>query len=415
MGQTLANYDAMLKEFYLPEAIDALPDMVEMYDEVKRTSKGWTGNKIIEPVRLSRNVGKGARAVGGTMPTPGYQTTEEHQIQAKYNYQTIQLSGQVMKASANTTGAFAKAMTYEMSMAMKDITNDIDRQLLHDGVGNIGVILSGTSSATQTLEYAGAASGSVSRQPGTRFLQVGDLVLIGTATEHGFTGAPEVATVSSITDRNTVVFSASESTVTADIVCFGAAANAPNTNYNNEIQGVEAAMITSGAYQNINHANFKANVLNNPAGALTNRSLTTTLMQQAVDEPWDNAGSKVDLIYGHTSMRMEYLDLMYPDRRYNTGKNMDAGYTGELSFNDIRMKFFRNAPYNILRFLNRGTWTLYHLGGMLHWFDLDGSVLSRVSGVDAVDARLQTYCNLGCNNPRANCALNDITVTLRAT
>ncbi|MDI6787865.1 MAG: phage major capsid protein [Planctomycetota bacterium] len=411
--QTLSNYDAMLKEFYLPPVIDAFPKTVDLYDEFVKDTESWEGNKVIQPIRANRNFGRGARADGGTMPTAGRQTPVEHQVSCKFNYQRIEITGPTMKASRSNDGAFTKAMTFEMNHATKDLLDDIDRQMGSTGIGTIGVVEGAVSNATTVeVDYAGASSSAVTAEPGTRWIKKDMVLNIGTAAEH-VAGTVVNCTVDSVTDRDTFVTTANVTLVDNDIIVQAGAAAAANSSYNNEIEGLTAAMITTGTYQNITvttYPQWKANVLT----ASANRTLTWDLMQQSIDEAEEGGGGRIDLIVAHVSMRREYLDMILNDKRYSGTKGFDAGHEGQLSFNGIKMKFCRNFPYNSLMFCDRSTWALYVQGGV-DWFDWDGSVLHRTSNADAVEALLTYYANLGCSLPSANTWLKDITVTLRST
>jgi len=405
---TMTVFDAMLKETYKAPMTDALPKKVDLYDEFTKSTDEWQGNKVINPVRLTSNKAHGARAEGGTMPNAGSQGTEEHQITAKYNYQIINFSRQVMKASRNNTGAFAKASAFEMKMGLKDLTKQIDRQLYGDGTGTVATIKSGTSSATQTVYYAGAVT-TEENEPGTRYLQAGDELCIGTTTELGTSGAPAYETISSITNAYTIVLAGSVTTVTNDLVVFGhsAATAGANNNYNHEIEGLNAACITSGTYQNIDNAAFKANVYGNSDVV---RTLSGDIMQQVIDGIDRNGNGNCDLIIADISLRRKFLDEVRSDKRFASPANMDAGYTKDLWFNGIKVRFTRNCPYNQIFFLDRGTWKLYEMGP-IEFMNEDGSVLHRGT-TDAFEARLEYYANLSCLDPISNGKLEDITAAL---
>lgn len=413
MAQTVSNYDAALKEYYLPPITNAFPALVELWDEFEKTTEGWTGNKIINPVKVSRNKGIGARADGGKMPAAGRQGLVEHQVTAKYNYARIELTGPVMAASENNKGAFAKALTYEIQGATEDLTNDVDRQLGGDGTGTLATVETGATSATQDVKYAGASSGAISGEPGTRFLEADMAVRVGT-TAQITAGTADNVVVSSITDDGRLVFTASFTSVTNDLIVWG---DANDHAYNSEIEGIPAAMITTGSYQNINvgtYPKFKAQVYGNSG---TNRTLTEKLMQQVIDAI-HTAGGEVDLILAHTSMKLEFLEMMWGNKRYIGPSMADAGFIpkgknrNELDFNGTRFRFIRNFPYNKIAFLTRNTWSLGLQKGGVHWSEEGGSILSKVSGYDSYEALLRLYSNLFCMHPGKNGYLTDITVSL---
>lgn len=420
MGQTLTLFDAVLKEDYGPAIIEALPKKVELWDEFSKEEEGFDGKRWVVDWNVLRSVGVGARRDGGNMPIAGNQTHVDQYVTPKFNYGRIQVTGPTIAASKSNKGAFAKAVASEIKGITRDLYNQLDRQMSGDGTGEIARIETSATSATMELKYAGASSGAISGEPGTRWLQAGDLVLIGTAAQHSGATA-DAFTVSSITDRDTVVMTTSASAISAaDIVTFGSAAALASTSYNAEIEGLLCPVTNrAGTYQNIALSTYtKAAIQYLDAAAAggtagVNRKLTWDLLQQAIDEA--NVYGSINLLVADTSMRREILDLAKNDVRYIGGKNLDAGYTGDLTFNGIRIKFCRNFKYNAIMGIDKETWTLFTQGGGLNWMDDDGAILSRVSGGDAQEALLRTYCNLSCNLPAANFYLCDISATLRAT
>ncbi len=413
-------FDAVLKEDYGPAIIEALPKKVELWDEFSKENDSYDGRRVVIDWNVARNTGVGARRDGGNMPIAGYQTHVDQYVSAKYNYARIQATGPTIAASMTNKGAFAKAIASEIKGATRDLYNQIDRQMSGDGTGEIARIETSATSATMELKYAGASSGAISGEPGTRWLKAGDLVLIGTAASHSAASA-DPFTVSSITDRDTVVMTTSASAISAaDIVTFGSASALASSSYNAEIEGLLGVVTNrAGTYQNIalsTYTDAAIQYLDAAAAGGTagvNRKLTWELLQQGIDEA--NDYGDVNLLVAHTSMRREILDLAKNDVRYVGGKNLDAGYTGDLTFNGIRIKFCRNFKYNAIMGLDKETWTIYTQGGGINWMDDDGSILSRVSGGDAQEALLRSYMNASCSLPAANFYLCDISVTLRAT
>lgn len=415
-GQTLSGFDAVLKDFYLPPIIDSLPQMVELYDEFKKDTSSWEGRKVIQPIKVSRNLGSGSRTSTGNLPAAGAQGYQDHLVYPKYNYQRIQVDEPTIKASAGNSGAFTKVVASEVEGAAMDLTKNIDRQMWHDGTNVLGKITTGATGTSWSVDYAGAATGPVSGEPGTRFLAPGMTIAVGTAAEHA-AATCEFATITStgITNRYTMV-TGTETFVAADLITQADSAAVADNTYNCGIEGVDAPFITSGSYQGISVTTYPAwaaNVRTNPAGAGTNRNLDETLMQQCIDDAWDNGGCKIDKIYCHISMRAEIQNLFRGDKRYTSPSNIDVGNTGELYFNGIPIKLGTQCQYNRIYFLTRSTWTLYVMDNMF-WMNADGAILSRVSGSPAYEASLCYYANLGCDKPRGNTVLKDIAVTLQA-
>ena len=415
MGQaTRTVIDALLKDQYLPPIVDSLPSEVALHDEFKKDSESWSGRQVIRSTRVGRNPGRGSRAEGATLPAAGSQTRVQQIIQARYCYVRVQLTGQAIKSAVNSQAAFTKALTSEVMDGAKDMYYELNRQMQGDGVGNIGVVEGAVSNTTTVeVDYAGASASAVSGEPGTRWIKKDDTLAIGTAAEHA-AGTGVYAVVSSVTDRDTFVTTANVTLVDGDIIVRAGSASATDTSYNNEFQGIQAAAVQSGTYQNLNLDTYPDLRMQSLSNSGTNRTLTWNLMQQAIDEAEEFGGGKIDLILAHTSMRPEIIDLAKDGQRYIGTKNLDGGYTGDLTFNGIKILFTKDMKYNRIYFLTRSTWTYYQLD-TINWMDEDGSILSRVSGYDSYEALMRCYANLSCDKPSANTVLSDIRVTLRAT
>jgi hypothetical protein len=413
-GQTLSGFDAVLKDFYLPPIIDSLPQMVELYDEFKKDTQSWEGRKVIQPIKVGRNVGTGSRGATGNLPTAGGQGYQDHLVYEKYNYARIQVTEPTIKASAGNVGAFTKVVASEVEGAAMDLTKDLDRQFWGDGLNVIGKITTGATGTSWAIDYAGAASGPVSGEPGTRYLNPDMGIAVGTLAEMA-AATCEYTTVSSITNLYTMV-TPSKTFVTGDLISPAASAAVADNSYGAGVEGLDSAFPSSGSYQNISMDNYKSwrsNVYTNPAGAGTNRTLDETLLQQAIDDCWNNGSCKIDKLYMHSSMRAEVQNLFRGDKRYTSPVNIDVGNTGSLSFNGIPILLGTQCQYNRIYGLTRSTWTLYVKGDMF-WMDADGAILSRVSGVPAYEASLCYFSNLGCDKPAGNFVIKDLACTLKA-
>src|SRR3990167_1422408 len=106
MGQSLTNFDAMLKEFYPRDVImDLVKQKAPFYFEL-------------------------------TIPY-------------KYVYGRIDISGPVMKQTRTSQGAFDDVMEQEVEGCIKDGARDLSRQLFGFGNGQLCVLTGTGASATQ--------------------------------------------------------------------------------------------------------------------------------------------------------------------------------------------------------------------------------------------------------------------------
>jgi hypothetical protein len=84
----------------------------------------------------------------GTLPTAGYQGYAEERISLRYNYGRIQLSGPVIRAMKSDKGSFTRAVDSESKGVVRDLKQDVERQLFGTSDGVIATCTTTTGSTT---------------------------------------------------------------------------------------------------------------------------------------------------------------------------------------------------------------------------------------------------------------------------
>ena len=87
-------------------------------------------------------------------------------------------------------------------------------------------------------------------------------------------------------------------------------------------------------------------------------------------------------------------------------RSMDGGFEA-LDYNGKPLVVDRHMRPGGMYFLDESTLELYRMSDF-DWMDEDGSVLSRVAGVDAYEATLFKYSTLGCSACNNNTELADL-------
>jgi len=77
---------AILKNWYQGPIITQFNDMIPFYKEIEKGKQKWNGSQVVVPVKVRRNQGIGATSDGGVLPKIGQQTTQQAQVQARFNY-----------------------------------------------------------------------------------------------------------------------------------------------------------------------------------------------------------------------------------------------------------------------------------------------------------------------------------------
>lgn len=388
MGTTLSTLDAILKNQYLGPVREQINNATILLSRIDSNYDSVVGKNFTIPLHYGRNEGTGARADGGTLPTAGNQSYKECIVPMRYLYHRIELTGPTIKAAASNEGAFIRAVESEMKGAKNDLKASINRQLFGDGTGALTVC--GTTSNSTTVVVTSTAK-----------LRVGmpiDVLVTADGTES--TGAAG-RTVSSITNATSFVISGAAITTDNTFSVYIAGSR------NLEMMGLSGIVSATSTLQGLDVATypwFVANVLTNSG---TNRAISDTLLQTAIDNVSTNSSGEVSAIYTSFGVRRAYQALLTATKQLVNTQELKGGYK-TISFNDIPIIADKDAPASKLFMVDESQLQLFKLAD-LDWMQEDGSILSRVSGKDAYEAVLFAYQELGCTMRNAHALLGDIT------
>lgn len=408
------NFDVVLKEFYEGPVREHLNNSIPILKYVEKSKRSWNGRRVVFPIHLRRNHGVGARGETGTLPTAGKQEYVESKISSKFMYGRIELTGVVIAASQGDKGSFASALRTEVEGLRRDLKVDFNRQCWGNSDASsteTGVLALVNGTPTE----AGGTTTFTVNNPGTRYIKKGMQLAVGTSDElnTNANAGCQYVTVASV--PSTTTFTATgdfTAAVNADLIVQG---ESSGNSKDAEITGL--SFLVSEADDDLqtvdtgDNPEWKANVLDNPAGAGTNRPLSLELMQLAIDNTDEVAGTEPNLIMGHHSLRREYINLLTSDVRYSPeqlkGGFQKLSYAGGM--NPMPIEFDRMAPYNRLFFLQTKDIKLYTMKDW-QWADRDGSSFSRKADSDSWEAFMCWYGNLGIERRFSQTLLADIEV-----
>ncbi len=154
--QTLANYDAVLKDVYRGPIVEQLNQETYLIDQIERQSANdmgqFNGRRLIFPVHSGRNRGRGAGTDGGTLPTAGRQSYQDGIVSLKSMFQAIEVTDQLIKQASSNEAAFVKAVSSEIEGATTDLRKDISRQCYGTGDGLLASCTATQNAATISLD-----------------------------------------------------------------------------------------------------------------------------------------------------------------------------------------------------------------------------------------------------------------------
>ena len=396
MGSTLSTFDAILKTQYLGPIREQLNSSSVLYSRLEKNEDSVVGKNFTIPLHYGRNEGVGARAEGGTLPDAGSQAYKECIVPMKYQYGRIQITGPTIKAARSNEGAFLRAVDSEMRGLERDMKSSMNRQAFGDGTGAIAVCASASSATAITVDS-------------TAKLRVGmpvDILVTATgATTAGVVGD----TVASIT-------SSTAFTLTTGVATYGSIGNTYSVyvagSRTKEMMGLSGIVSATSTLQGLDVAAYpwwKATVLANSG---TNRAISDTLLQTAIDTLEANSSGMCTAMYTSFGVRRAYQALLTATKQLVNTQKLQGGYEAINylggSHGVIPMIADKDAPANKIFIVDEDELAIYRLADF-DWMQEDGSVLSRVSGVDAYEAVLYVYQELGTSMRNAHVLLSDIT------
>ena len=395
MGSTLSTFDAILKTQYLGPIREQLNSSSVLYSRLEKNEDSVVGKNFTIPLHYGRNEGVGARAEGGTLPAAGNQAYKECIVPMRYQYGRIQITGPTIKAARSNEGAFLRAVDSEMRGLERDMKSSMNRQAFGDGTGLLATVAA-SGSGTSTVVVDSTAK-----------LRVGMPIDIIVKTTGAATAGLAGTTVASITDATTFTIS-------------GTLAGSPAATYgvyiagsrNNEMMGLSGIVSATETLQSLDVASYpwwKATV---QANSGTNRAISDTLLQTAIDTLEANSSGMCTAMYTSFGVRRAYQALLTNSKQLVNTQKLQGGYEAISylggSHGVIPIIAEKDAPANKIFVVDEDELAIFRLADF-DWMQEDGSILSRVSGVDAYEAVLYVYQELGTSMRNAHVLLSDIT------
>lgn len=395
-----SNYttaDKVLKEFYLPGAQEQLNNMHVLLTMVESGSKNVEGRRAVLLAHTSRNSGIGARAEGGTLPTPGAQGYQEERVPVVYNYGRGSISGPLMAAATSDKGSFQRQMKAEMDGLVTDIKNDYSRQIYNDD--------------TRTLAQCGVTSASATVVLTTptdvelRLLEQGGRIDIGTA------GSPasvvSAAVIQSVDVANgTVTIDSAITTTSSHFITRSGSLRV------NEITGIRQIVNEGDTLFNIDGSAVSAwnSYVDDNSG--TNRAVTERMFSKAIEQIHIKSGKAPNLLMTSHGVRGAMADLLDSQKRFSNTIELKAGFsavTVSAANVEVPMVVDNFAPSNTAFLVCTPEIQHHVMGTAWSWMNEDGAVLSRLANEDGYEFTIKQYSELTTNRRNAHGRINDIT------
>ena len=389
-GTTLTTLDDILKVQYLGPIRDQLNNSSVLYSRLEKNSDSVVGKNFTIPLHYGRNEGVGARGEGTALPAAGNQAYKDCIVPMRYQYGRIQITGPTIKASRSNEGAFVRAVDSEMRGLEKDMKASMNRQAFGDGTGLLATVAA-SGSGTSTVVVDSTAK-----------LRVGMPIDIIVKTTGAATAGVAGTSVASITDTTT--FTIADTLAGSPAATYGVYIAGSR---NNEMMGLSGIVSATATLQGLAVADYpwwKAKVLANSG---SNRAISDTLLQTAIDTLEANSSGMCTAMYTSFGVRRAYQALLTATKQLVNTQELKGGYKA-ITYNDLPIIADKDAPANKIFVVDENELQVFRLGDF-DWMQEDGAILSRVSGYDAYEAVLYVYQELGTSMRNAHVLIGDIT------
>lgn len=377
---TRSAIEAILKEKWVTEEIQRqyARDRV-LLAILEKNSKQVDGLESVFTMRLSPNNSTGARGEMGDLPDAGRQSTKKVRIPLSYFYTVCAFSGQAIKASNNSATALAKIIADEMQNAVEDHKRVENSYLYGDGSGALAQISAVDTANKKITVTLWSGLFSVGRELETSTARDG-------SASGGMAANPIVAT-----DRTdmTITFANPVTNAAQNDYVF---LKGTKGNANMGLLGIcdDGGIVST--FQTLSRSAYpqiKAKVFTNASP----RNISESLLMDVVARMRED-GSTPDIIIGTSFQLKDLCAEMHQQRRFidDTGK-MDLGVRGIKIGDGIDFTFDVDCPPGYAFALNKKN-IIISEAAPLSFMDLDGNVMSRITGKDAYEATMFHYFNL---------------------
>lgn len=386
---TISSADNALKSLYLGVVAEQLNTGVNpLLAKIKQTSQDVWGKEIRRLAQYGINGGIGAGTEDGALPAAAGNNYDQFVLTLKNLYGTIEISDKAVRASENSVGAFVNLLNAEMEGLLKASSFNFGRMLFGDGNGTLATVSSVSDGVITLDSVKNVVEGMV-----IDFLSSAGAAISGAAGRR-ITGV----------DRTNKTINVTGTALTSTNVPEGSIITVQNS-YGKEITGLKAIFKSTGSIYGLDRATHKWLV---PYMKSSVGTISETVIQEAIDELEENAGSRVNFIVCSSGVKRAYQEHLATYKRNIDVMELNGGYKA-LSYNGIPVISDRFCPDGTMYLLNTDDFVLHQLCDWKWLEGEDGKVLKQVANKPVYSATLVKYADLICTRPCGQAMLSGIT------
>ncbi|MCM1194864.1 MAG: phage major capsid protein [Firmicutes bacterium] len=384
---TISSADNALKTLYLGVVAEQLNTAVNpLLAKIQQTSSDVWGKEIRKLAPFGINGGIGAGTEDGTLPEAASNNYAQFVLTLKNLYGTIEISDKAMRASENSSGAFVNLLEAEMEGLLKASKFNFGRMLFGDGSGVVATVSSNSGNVITVDDVRNVMEGMV-------------VDVIGSVTEAKTLSARRIVEV----DRANKKITLDGAAIASSALQEGDKITVQGS-YGNELTGLKAIFGDSSTLYGLSRFGNKWLT----PYKKTSSAITDIVIQTAMDELEEVAGSAADFIVCSSGVKRAYQDYLITNRTNIDVMNLQGGYKA-ISYNGIPVVSDRFAPKGTMYILNTSD---FHLHQLCDWRWLegdDGRVIRQIANKPVYTVTLVKYADMICDRPIGQAMICGIT------
>jgi len=344
--QTLASFDAALKDLYVGPIVEQLNQKTYLLDQIERDADhiDHTGRRAVVPLHKNRNRGRKSIADGGTLPTAGAQVYLDAIVPLRYHTYGIELTDQVIEASKTNEGAFVSAIEVESKGVAVDMRKDINRQAFGVGTGALT-----NEELADSSESESAGIWKLKNEYDMQYIQIGDLVDVLVASSGAATNGVEAGEVieRSVSSKT---FKTSKKGATEAYKESTKGKVYISGNRNQEMDGLRNITEKERTLHSVNSATsgnafWQGNTVKAGSSLAATAVAGESLFEQLADNVGAQGNGDVEVFLTTRGIRRRLADSYQSQKRFNDAKAVDVhgGYSA-IMVNEIPVVADDDAP-----------------------------------------------------------------------
>lgn len=368
----------------------------------------FVGNEFRIPIKSDRNQSVGFRSENETLPAPGKSKYTYLSEPMRSAYALFNITGQLLRASESSEGAFRVAFKAEMEDTVLSSKLDHNRAAYGDGTGKLTGVRTNALAAATTVDVD-----STINFRGGEVVDFVDAAGTVVSAAHTVTGVDR-------TNRNITISPGAAAALTAGThfpvrASSDSTAATPNNSQNKEIQGLSSIVSSTGVLHGLNPVTYSwwKSYSKGAIGAISDAALRDakdgTMFESGVD-----LTSGLDFALVTTrGIRRRYADTLTSLKRFTDAQSvkLHGGFTA-LLFDENPIFVDDQCPVSTVYGLsvNKLFWAQM---SDWDWMEEDGQVLKWEPRKDRYIAALYKYTQLGTTQRNAHFVLTGVTDDVR--